>query len=323
MLINHSEPILNSTIRITTQSQKPRRITSVTTSNNNTRLACCFDDFSLELWHIGTGVIIGNRLVGHSDEINCATFCDDGRRVVSASVDTTIRLWDADQGCSWGNPIRGHSGSVTGVAFNSGQGNKIASVSLDKTIRIWDALTGAQLWLSMQRIENLALISFSRSDTKLVCTTHPDMHMYPSFNPDPIVLDVETSQSWTFPPLRWMTFSSNDKIVSLSGNGDFWSWNPVSNYLAGSVSNNFPEHTNLLAVHFSPKRTQAVCIYEETFLAIPDTATGNYVQLPIPEYLDDILAIQWLDGKKLVAIASKRVLRVRDAATCTVLAERY
>ncbi|KAJ7255287.1 hypothetical protein C8J57DRAFT_1721846 [Mycena rebaudengoi] len=319
MLINHSEPILNSTLRITTQSQKLRRITSVTTSNDNTRLACCFDDFSLELWHIGTGVIIGNRLVGHSDEINCATFCDDGRRVVSASADTTIRLWDADQGCSWGNPIRGHSGSVTSVAFNSGQGNKIASASLDKTIRIWDTLTGTQLWLSMQRIENLALISFSRNDTKLVCTTH----MYPGFKLDPIVLDVETSQSWIFPPLRWMTFSSNDKIVSLSGNGDFWLWNPVSNYLAGSVSNSFPEHTNLFAVRFSPKRTQAVCIYEETFLAIPDTATGNYVQLPIPECLDDILAIQWLDGKKLVAIASKHVLRMRDAATCTVLAERY
>ena len=80
-------------------------------------------------YYIGT-------LKGHTDYVWSASFCPDGRRIVSASGDKTIRIWDAATGeCL--RTLEGHADVVRSASF-SPDGSRIVSASDDKTVRIWD-----------------------------------------------------------------------------------------------------------------------------------------------------------------------------------------
>ena len=75
-----------------------------------------------------------NKLIGHSESINCIA-TDKKTKLVSGSDDKTIRIWNTDNGeCE--QIIKGHSDSVYCLIILK-NGN-ICSGSQDKTIKIWE-----------------------------------------------------------------------------------------------------------------------------------------------------------------------------------------
>jgi WD40 repeat protein/serine/threonine protein kinase len=80
----------------------------------------------------------------HKQDICCAAFHPDGKRLASADFEGTIKLWDVRTGREL-RTYRGHSSSVTGLVF-SPDGQWFVTSSWDRTVRIWDAGLTAREW---------------------------------------------------------------------------------------------------------------------------------------------------------------------------------
>ena len=78
---------------------------------------------------------------GHTDDIFCAAFSSDGRRIASGSKDRTIRVWDAQTGNAVPGPPKMHTNGVWCVTF-SPDGKQIASCSGDNMVLLWHVMTG-------------------------------------------------------------------------------------------------------------------------------------------------------------------------------------
>jgi tRNA A-37 threonylcarbamoyl transferase component Bud32 len=83
-------------------------------------------------------------LRGHSDEVHCAAFSPDGRRIVTTSPDTTVRVWDALTGGEL-LTLTGHNAGVGSAAF-SPDGRLIVTAGWDTLVKVWDAAGGNELF---------------------------------------------------------------------------------------------------------------------------------------------------------------------------------
>lgn len=117
-------------------------------NENGTRLVTTHRN-SAYVWDAESGREFA-ALEGHADQVNAATFCPEGGRVITASDDGTARIWD-----TCGHLItvlHGHNGAVVDATFNH-DGTRAVTSSLgrngcDGTRRVWDiaytaALTGS------------------------------------------------------------------------------------------------------------------------------------------------------------------------------------
>ena len=103
-----------------------------------------------------------NKLYGHNDKINYASFNIDGTKVISCSNDKTIRIWDVYSGnCI--KVISGHHQKINFSTFSPCM-NYIVSSSIDGEIRIWD-LRNDKLTINDVNKDNIA---FSKDDNILV-----------------------------------------------------------------------------------------------------------------------------------------------------------
>jgi eukaryotic-like serine/threonine-protein kinase len=79
----------------------------------------------------------------HSDQVLCAAFSADGKRIITGSLDKTAKVWDAETGARLLD-LAGHTASVTSATF-SPEGARIITASEDGTAKVWDARTGTPL----------------------------------------------------------------------------------------------------------------------------------------------------------------------------------
>ena len=98
------------------------------------------NDKTICLWDGRNGICIA-MLKGHSKDVRCIVYSEDGSRLASASYDRTIWLWNSRTGrCT--AVLRGHSTSVDSVRFLA-DGSRLASLSrADQSVRLWDGRTG-------------------------------------------------------------------------------------------------------------------------------------------------------------------------------------
>ncbi|PVF91789.1 WD40 repeat-like protein [Serendipita vermifera] len=141
-------------------------------SPDGSRIALGFDDGTLQLWNVATGLRFLAEWMAHSHGIRCLAFSPDGTRVVSGSHDCTLRLWDTMTYSSIGVVMKGHVGWISCLAFSS-DGNTIVSGSSDGTICIWDGLTGTSIGGPQGGHNNgIICISFLADDTRIVSGSH-------------------------------------------------------------------------------------------------------------------------------------------------------
>jgi WD40 repeat protein/serine/threonine protein kinase len=98
-------------------------------------------DFTLRLWDLETGKEL-RRLSGHTDQVQCADFSPDGRRILSGGHDGMVRIWNAETGTEI-RRFHAHTGIVWSAVF-SPDGRRVLSAG-DLTVRLWDAETGTEL----------------------------------------------------------------------------------------------------------------------------------------------------------------------------------
>jgi WD40 repeat protein/serine/threonine protein kinase len=110
---------------------------ALTFSPDGKTLACAdrLGDFSISLWDVATGKLIG-RMKGHSAWVTRLLFSPDGKKLFSASTDQTIRVWDvAQQQCL--DTLRGHRLEVWRLALLP-DGKTLVSGAKDGTVCFWD-----------------------------------------------------------------------------------------------------------------------------------------------------------------------------------------
>ena len=71
------------------------------------------------------------------DQVLCAAFSSDSKRIVSGGLDDKVHVWDATTSKDL-RQYDGHTSAVTSVTFFP-DGKRIASASQDGTARIWRA----------------------------------------------------------------------------------------------------------------------------------------------------------------------------------------
>lgn len=94
------------------------------------------------LWNVRNPAhpqILGQPLMGHSQDVTSLAFSRNSKTLASASKDGTIRFWDvqdAAQPKPLGEAFAGHTASVNGIVF-SPDGKTLASGSRDNIIGLW------------------------------------------------------------------------------------------------------------------------------------------------------------------------------------------
>jgi WD40 repeat protein/serine/threonine protein kinase len=90
---------------------------------------------TLQVWDASEGVL-ELELRGHSDDVLCACFSPDGRRIVSGGKDRTVKIWDAKTGIPLLD-LKGHPGGIRSIAFSPDE-TRILAASEDGMVRIWE-----------------------------------------------------------------------------------------------------------------------------------------------------------------------------------------
>ena len=120
--------------------------------HNGTVRSLCFDpssdltlltsgdlDKNIKMWDTENGSSIG-ELVGHTNDVTCIKWSNDGNYFGSGSADKTIKLWDLKslrEICSV--PTLGY-GSINDISLlNTGEMLIVAAAHVDGKITIWDA----------------------------------------------------------------------------------------------------------------------------------------------------------------------------------------
>src|SRR5262249_35432594 len=111
------------------------RVTCVAWSPDGTRLACSYDDSTIQFWEASPPWVAGPALKGHSSHVLNGAWSHDGTILASSSSDATIRIWDPRAGVHL-RTLSGHTGHIGGVSF-SADGRLFASKGIDDKVILW------------------------------------------------------------------------------------------------------------------------------------------------------------------------------------------
>ncbi len=201
------EPILGAdTLSLSTISFSPDSNALVSTYTSDV-------GYSVLLWDVNSGQLIGNPLDGHKSFINSVTFSPDGKMVASGSSDKTIILWDVGTQQPISQPLTGHTSSVESVVF-SPDGKFLASGSDDQTIILWDVSTQQSIGQPLRgHVDEVNRLAFS-PDGKILASSSMDKTI--------ILWDMTTYQPIGNPLthtdyLLPIVFSPDGKILASGG----------------------------------------------------------------------------------------------------------
>lgn len=158
-----------------------------------------------------------SRLNGHTQEVTCAAFLDNGK-IVTGSKDRWIRVWDGKTGKSL-KKFKGSPQSITCIVALPG--GRIISGSNDCSLRMWDVTTGKPIqekYAHKSRVTCVAVIN----DGRVVSgSSDRSLRIW-----NPTITDC--LQSFDSPTLsiNCLGVLPNGHIVSSSSDNTLRAWNP-------------------------------------------------------------------------------------------------
>lgn len=142
--------------------------TSLTFSNDGSKLATCNYDGTARIWDTQSwkSLHVLHSTGGYPLDVS---FSPDGRTLALGDVEGHIQLWDVETG-KLRETLEGHSNSVSAVAF-APNGRTLASASVDQTVRMWNVATSREL-LQLDPgsvdLSNNQTLAFSKDGRKLI-----------------------------------------------------------------------------------------------------------------------------------------------------------
>jgi WD40 repeat protein len=119
---------------------------------------------SVKIWDAKTGKLVAT-LKGHTNEVHCLAWTNDGKTLISGSSDHSIRTWNTTK---WEQTavLLEHTSYVDAIAISPND-RILASVSGDKTARLWDLDNGQPICSPLQHAREVICVSFSASGKRL------------------------------------------------------------------------------------------------------------------------------------------------------------
>uniref|UniRef100_A0A7S0HDQ7 Ubiquitin-like domain-containing protein n=1 Tax=Hanusia phi TaxID=3032 RepID=A0A7S0HDQ7_9CRYP len=238
-----------------------RKVNSVTFSVDGKVVATGSDDYNVCLWSADTGLLMGEPLKGHEEEVTSVAFHPSHYHVLASGCAAgTIRFWDTRDSSLIGEPLQAHEVKIAGLAFWPGRPDLLASCSNDRTIRFWSMEKRSQVFPPVQAHVSWVnsmfwtpngdrLVSGSRDSTIKVWSMQmmSDAQMQGhkqgvnsvSFNPGTSNVVVTSSYDRTIQ--LWDASTGKKKGEPLRGQSGWPGslvWSPSSSLLASGSDNN-------------------------------------------------------------------------------------
>jgi WD40 repeat protein len=115
------------------------------------------------------------RAVTIPDDVRCAVFSADGKRLFSGGLENVVRVWDPATGKETAK-LLGHKSPVTHLAL-SRDGKTLASGTFYREIKIWDAESLKEV-ASLDNDVSVYGLVLSADGKKLLSTNHVDVTLW-------------------------------------------------------------------------------------------------------------------------------------------------
>jgi WD40 repeat protein len=253
------------------------------------------------------GRVLG-RLGGHLAEIQTASFSNDGRFIVTASLDGTARLWEAGtlRELVPVSPLR-HKRPVNSARFNS-LGERVVTSCDGGWVTVWDTCGGSRI---------------------LEFNAHQDVILDASFNPEGTLIVTasqdETARIWraeTGQPVGealrhggWVfqaSFSPDGRLVATA---DFDRVARVWDLRLGQQIAVLRHEGPVRSAQFSPDGRYLVTgSWDDHAIRIWDLEAHRLVGPPMRHSANVMHAVFSSDGRRIVSAGSDRTARLWDLA---------
>lgn len=180
------------------------RITAIAMNPDGERLISSSDDGTLKEWSLTTGKLI-HTFRGHTDKVYAVRITPSGDRAVSAARDNTVKVWTLTRG---GGTVVDQGAPITDLAI-ANAGHRVISISLDESVCVWSLFSHRRMFFLAEQPSGKTY-RLNRYDYVQGVAITPD----------------------------------GAKGVSLSGNGDLFTWRIIG---SGSV---FPSTDRGMLHHF-------------------------------------------------------------------------
>jgi dipeptidyl aminopeptidase/acylaminoacyl peptidase len=98
----------------------------------------------VQVWDVASGAEV-RKFEGHKEQVRCAAFTPDGRRVVSGANDATLRVWDLESGKEVKRIGTDNKVGVSCLAV-SPDGRRLLTGDATTRLRLWDLETGEEVF---------------------------------------------------------------------------------------------------------------------------------------------------------------------------------
>ncbi|WP_339743708.1 WD40 repeat domain-containing protein [uncultured Rubinisphaera sp.] len=292
----------------------PCQIDSIAWSPDGRNIAGYCQDGKIRIWH-RQSMLDDMKLNGHTENITCLAFSDDGQQIASGGFDERIMLWCPETGVLT-KEIE-NTGMVGFLTFTH-DGLGLVSVAFDTEIRLWDLKAGILVASSVKLTQRIKLLSVCPADRFVAALTEDGMIvLWNPSTPTPTSLQSIESEGVNYDSLcfskdgRHLIASQGDKATEW----DLEESDPhpiVSNEALSRADRELPEKyflfprdsVNCLLLEMSKGDT--VAVFPAFFLISksypPDSrwavANGRHVMILelVEEIVEDIETIEIIDS---------------------------
>ena len=249
--------------------------------------------------------------IGHTDGVISATFSNNGKKVITASIDHTARIWDAASGKLL-NSLEGHTDRVESATFSS-DATKVITASRDNTARIWDAASGKLLHTFKGHKGSVTSATFSSNDTKVLTAAWDNTARIWDSASGKLLHTFKGHKRYVLSA----TFSSDDtKVLTASGDKTSRIWDVAS----GKLIHTLEGHTEYLtSATFSSDDQKVLTLSLDSTVIIWDAASGTPLNT-LGEHKQLVTSTSLgREDKKVITLSDDKTARIWDAASGKLL----